>query len=111
MQIFVRLPAGKTITLGVEATDTIGNVKVLLTEETAIQPANQILFYKANLLDDANTLSSYNIKHHEVVEVIFQDSKDKRKYVVAAYMHMSSSYFCCEEVTNSFIQIFVKLAD
>lgn len=61
MQIFVKNLSGKTITLDVQPSDTIKNVKVKIQYKDGILPAHQRLIFSSKILEDELTLSDYNI--------------------------------------------------
>ena len=64
MAIFVKDHTGKTITLLVEATSTINNVKALIYHTERIPRKQQRLIYADKQLEDDNaTLESYSIVH------------------------------------------------
>ena len=57
MQIFVETKTGKTITLDVEASDTIDNVKALIQGKAGIPRRHQRLICADQALEDDRTLS------------------------------------------------------
>ena len=62
MQIFVKTLTGKTFTLGVDASNTIGTVKSMIQDKEGIPPDQQQLSFAGQWLKDDLTLSYYKVQ-------------------------------------------------
>lgn len=69
MQIFAEYHSGKVVTLEVESTDSIENVKAKIQDKTGILLENIEISLNGKILEDGRTLADYNIQKENYITV------------------------------------------
>ena len=100
-QIFVKTPTGKTITLEVEASDTIENVKTKIRHESklGIPMPQQQIFFNGQQLEDGKTLSDYNVQHKNTLQFVWQVERG-----MGVFLETPSSIMALEVEANDAVE-------
>ena len=89
MQIFIQISNGKTISLDVEPTDRIEDLREKINDAENISIDKQMLSYNSTTLEDGNTLQDYSIQKDSILTLsLISDIPDDEAGIFGANVNL-----------------------
>lgn len=93
-QIYVKTPTGKSLTLDVQGSDTIEEVKKKIQDKEGIPPHEQTLIFDGRPLEDRITLSQFVIQDGSTLHLVLKSSRE------VPYIQPQGNIFIYEKFNN-----------
>ena len=81
MKLYVeRTTTGDVLTLDVEASDTIENIKQKITVQIFVPSHRQKLIFSGQVLEDGRTLADYKIQRKQIIKLVLKSAPRTQSY-------------------------------
>ena len=94
MEIYIKTASGNTITVQIEATNTVAELKEKIYEQHGIPPDRQMLIFAGKELEDSRTLAQYNIQRATTLHLVFRHPKSEGATVCITVITHTGKEIC-----------------
>ena len=72
MKVFVAMLSGRSITIEVDSSDTVANIKAKVQDREGVRPEDQRLLFHGKQLEDEYTLQDYQVMNSSTLHLVMR---------------------------------------